>query len=472
MDSIEAHEQAIDDLKIIDNAENYPKAASQMARQRIDRAMSGAKQGTPSAAKSISDVEAERASARRSRDFSKPASEPVDLGKPVERADIPNPRQAANPKGQPTAFSPEAFGTAPAKPTREPREQLDKFDDQTLEEAKQELAAAGEAWGTFERPGRYIHDENFEPGALSNHRPETIVNAVPSARPNIEQQFPWLNNLPKMTEGKLRAALESGKGVEYTRLLNEAGRHIQAAKAQNAPIIEEYADRLEEAAKSAESVDPDLARTLRDIKAGSFSAVSRLRDFIERTLKDADSAAAFDKAISDLSTEELSSSSEESSGRGDHPREANQQAVELGPQSTLPGLEGAVAENKKMAAVELGKKLTEKINEPPKSIESAAGEMETMSPLFRGTGASLQNEMFSPRSASSPQSIVEAAGGVYGGKHDAGYEIKLPTSMTKDLPIAQWMKAHVSITIPEEKLTEENIKRAMQAKAREMSGNK
>lgn len=85
------------------------------------------------------------------------------------------------------------------------------------------------------------------------------------------------------------------------------------------------------------------------------------------------SAAAFDEAVSELTGEELREGSEESSGHSDTAREPAREAVQLGPQSTLPGLENAVAENKKMAAVELGKKLTDKINEPAKSIESAAG---------------------------------------------------------------------------------------------------
>jgi hypothetical protein len=310
------------------------------------------------------------------------------LENPGMLGNIKNPRETANPKGAPTAFSEKAFNAV-----RAPREQLEKFEPDTLEEAKLEVANMREMWGQFERPGRYIHDENFEPGALSNHRPETVVNAVPSARPSIEAEFPWLKNLPKMTEGKLRAAVESGKGVEYTRLLNEAGKHIQAAKVAAGPVIEEYRAQLEDAAKGVEGVDADLARTLRDVIAGKYSGMSRLRSFIKDRLGDAEAATAFDKAVGDLSAEELSEGTQEPAGQGNQPRE----------EGILPGLEGAVRENRAAAGRLQGEELTKAVRSAGENITEKTGEMETRSPLFRGTEASPQNEMFGP---GSPQAKV------------------------------------------------------------------
>ncbi len=418
MDSIEAHTQAREDLAQLGENVTLPEASKQVTRERIDRAMRGEKLGVPNVGKDSAQVAAERADARLERDFSKPATEPVTVGKPPTRAGqaaldnpgtlskIKNPRDAANPAGKATVFD-KNFD----KPVRAPKEQLDKFDDDTLEQAKAEVAAMSEHWQQFPRPGRFVHNTEDYP---TSENAETTAYGIKSARPQMEMTYPWLKNLPKMTAEKLRAAAESGKGVEYTRLLNEAGRHVQAMKASAGPILEEYGARLEDAAKSAEGEDPDLARMLRDAAAGKYSGMTGLRSFIEKSLHEAEAAAGFDKAITDLSAEELSSGTEESSGSGDNAREANQQAIELGPQSTLPGLENAVAENKKSAAVELGRKLTEKINEPAKSIESAAGEMETKSPLFRGTGASPQNEMF----GAAPQ-----------GKFKAGDEIRVPTPL-------------------------------------------
>ena len=69
----------------------------------------------------------------------------------------------------------------------------------------------------------------------------------------------------------------------------------------------------------------------------------------------------------------------------------------------------------------------------------------------------------------SPQQTVESAGGVYVGKGVTGHEIKLPESMTKNLPVPDTIKRNISVTIPEDKLTVENIKAAMEHKADQFS---
>lgn len=65
-------------------------------------------------------------------------------------------------------------------------------------------------------------------------------------------------------------------------------------------------------------------------------------------------------------------------------------------EGVLPGMEGAVREQREAAEREQGRQLTERANRPPESIEGRAGTMERESPLFRGTEASPQNEMFAP----------------------------------------------------------------------------
>jgi hypothetical protein len=66
-------------------------------------------------------------------------------------------------------------------------------------------------------------------------------------------------------------------------------------------------------------------------------------------------------------------------------------------EGVLPGMEGAVREQREAAGREQGRQLTERANRPPESIEERAGTMERESPLFRGTEASPQNEMFAQR---------------------------------------------------------------------------
>jgi len=83
------------------------------------------------------------------------------------------------------------------------------------------------------------------------------------------------------------------------------------------------------------------------------------------------------------------------------PRGTAEAAKEVAPPSepTLPGMEHIPAERAQAAAEEQGRQMTEQMTEPPRSVESAAGEMERNSPLFRGSEASPQNEMFAPGGA-------------------------------------------------------------------------
>lgn len=308
---------------------------------------------------------------------------------PNEDATIEEPESEAVDLGSATA----AAKKPRAPRVREPREQLMNFDPDTLEQAKQELIAANDKWQAFEKPGRYVHNANDK----IDGKPDIVAYGISSARPSIEAEHLWLKKLPKMTAGKLQAAVESGKGIEYTRLLNEAGQHIQRIREANAPVLEEMRGELESAAQNVESVDPDLAQTLRDVAAGKYSAALKFAEFAKGKLNEAESATAFAKAIdaaAEGSTEDVS----ESSAENPPENQGNQQAIELG---ILPGMQRAVAENRASAAVELGRRLSDKINEP-RSVESAAGEMEQKSPLFRGTAASPQNEMFSAQSQQNP----------------------------------------------------------------------
>jgi hypothetical protein len=98
--------------------------------------------------------------------------------------------------------------------------------------------------------------------------------------------------------------------------------------------------------------------------------------------------------------------------RVETPAPAAPQAKLKSPEGILPGMNDAVVQQRIAAGVEQGRQLTEKLNATPRSIEAAAGEMETKSPLFRGTDASPQNEMFSGASgkprAPSPENLQTA----------------------------------------------------------------
>ena len=90
------------------------------------------------------------------------------------------------------------------------------------------------------------------------------------------------------------------------------------------------------------------------------------------------------------------------------PAEAGQPEGTVEP--TLPGMERVPAERTEANAEEQGRQLTEKLTEPPKSIEHTAGEIEQKSPLFRDTETNPQGGLFGGESGQfEPGKVGEAA---------------------------------------------------------------
>jgi hypothetical protein len=67
----------------------------------------------------------------------------------------------------------------------------------------------------------------------------------------------------------------------------------------------------------------------------------------------------------------------------------------IGVPAPLPGMERVEEERAAARAEELQAQLTAELLRPKGSIEALAGTVETLSPLFRGSEASPQSEMFS-----------------------------------------------------------------------------
>lgn len=81
-------------------------------------------------------------------------------------------------------------------------------------------------------------------------------------------------------------------------------------------------------------------------------------------------------------------------------------------------------------------------------------------------------EVFSTKTApkSTPQDIVEKAGGIFRGNKGGMVEITLPREMADKLPIQDRMKDFVSITLPEDKISLGEVKNALHRKFVEMGG--
>lgn len=276
-----------------------------------------------------------------------------------------------------------------------------------LDEARAMMEHTHNILSQQQRPGRYFAD-------LGEETPIRGVKVPVTAVTSVRSQIPWFANL-KQTPADLERALRTGSGANYNRLISSAADYIERSREETQRMARSVEPDLEGLADQVRSLDPDLADFLAEAAKGNISTwletwQEKLAN-IERRIDDARTAIDFGHALEDLASEEraagepapgekeaATSSGGESARVGEERAPQEREAVAPHSSETiLPGLESAVREQREAAAAEQGRKLTEEANQPPKSIESAAGTMERESPLFRGTEASPQNELFPPR---------------------------------------------------------------------------
>ena len=229
------------------------------------------------------------------------------------------------------------------------------------------------------RPGRYQTVEG-EPGDISERGGRFY--GVSSMR----GQFPWFADM-KESPSELARAVERREGPAYNRLLQRAAEWEQAARESTRKTANEIAPDLGDLIEKTRGVDADLAAQLEQLRDGKI-ALDSSREWVQNVITDARAAAEFNSALDELAAAERESPESPAPG-GRAAGEAREESGE-----TLPGFASAVEEQRRAAGELQGERLTEKLNQPPESIEAAAGEMERTSPLFRGTEASPQREIF------------------------------------------------------------------------------
>jgi hypothetical protein len=218
--------------------------------------------------------------------------------------------------------------------------------------------------------------------------------------------------------------------------------------------------------------NPDLApsavqKALRNKDSAAYSKLmDKAVDFIRR--EDAKGAQDFLSSIEnpDAEPENVEPGAEEFAP----PPEETPQAPAIPPAEIaqrggiLPGMEQAVAEQNAGAAKVSAENLTNELNTPKGDITQAAGRMETLSPLFRGTEASPQREIFgkipnAPAPASTVPPVIDAAlkdsGWEYEGRNSFGlYTIKEPGT-------------NIRITLMERELNPDFIRRKIAEKEKQ-----
>ena len=266
-----------------------------------------------------------------------------------------------------------------------PEKVSSRFDPDVLEEAHRELASAADFAGAQERPGRYAADVEGEK--------ELQWYGVNSARRMIRDQWPWYSD--EMTPQQLVRAAERGKGADYERIMGAIADHVVAERDSARPVLEEYAPEMRALAEAVEHTDPELASNLRDLAEGRFRP-RNLKEYIANAIADAHAAAHFSDALDEARAEPAGpAGTEEIPGFAAEPRAEGGEAGGIEREPLLPGTEEAVAEHHRGAAEEQARRLTDEVR-TTQDINLAAGEMERGSPLFRGTEASPQHEMFAP----------------------------------------------------------------------------
>lgn len=278
-------------------------------------------------------------------------------------------------------------------------------------DATQEIRAASDLASTFERPGRYFagipqteqgipqRSQSSEKGIQAGG----VWYGVGSARNMIADQYPWFGQI-KHGPGKLAELAAKGKGAEYERLVQTVAEHIQREKESAAPVMAEFAPQLKSLADEIDGHDLELSDTLTHLANADGRGFTNLRQYVEQKVTDATQAAQFYRLV-DAAAKEAREASVESA-----PRPSSEVRKETGAgQQALPGLESAIKEQKTAAETVRGEKLTEEAKRPLGNIDQAAGEMESKSPLFRGTGASPQKEIFGNEALSAISKTIAAS---------------------------------------------------------------
>lgn len=289
-------------------------------------------------------------------------------------------------------------------PTGEPLPKAEpaakRYPPDVIQQAEAEMRGAASLGGSLERPGRYMSVTYKDATEWQGRSGEDYIwYGVGANKPTIAGQFPWFA-ADEVSLSRLNKALEMGKGADYERIVSRIADGIVRERETARPILEEFAPQLRELADKVRSLDPDLAQSMLDIAAGDAVGLRNLKPYIEGKINDAEAALLFSKAIDEATATARAAEPAELGGKPrpqNRPTERPEKPPELTTEraeGVLPGMERAVREQAEGAARVQGDKLTEKINEAPESIERAAGEMERSSPLFRGTEASPQKEIF------------------------------------------------------------------------------
>jgi hypothetical protein len=208
----------------------------------------------------------------------------------------------------------------------------------------------------------------IQPIALGPFEPKAAYRGP--QRPATVQRFPAL---PETVEGAERLPSETVKPMVKPRLtveekVKERLPQTEPVKAMEKPAGYKPSEKATTMSEAPKNLGPEFE-------------LDQLSHDVERSkaILDNPKATSEDKAAA---TERLNTA------------RARVTEIERS-RGVLPGMSEAVGKQAEGAARVKGEELTAEMNRP-KNVEEAAGRMETLSPLFRGTAASPQGELLRP----------------------------------------------------------------------------
>ncbi|HEV2386774.1 MAG TPA: hypothetical protein VGS20_05905 [Candidatus Acidoferrales bacterium] len=289
----------------------------------------------------------------------------------------------------------------------QPKPAREQFPADVIEEAESEMRAADSMLSSMDPTGRYRRGPAS--GLREDESKFDSWFGIGSARPMVSQMYPWYADEAIATPGQLAKAVEKGKGADYERIVRHIAEGITAERESAAPVVAEFAPRLRELSSALRTADPALSETLASLADGKLTlAAPKLRAYLEGAISDAETKANA-AAVVDAAGHEARSEA----GLAEAPRVGGETRGEPTPrpvepaEAILPGMESALEQERQAAAARQGQQLTEQLNLPAENVEAAAGQMERLSPLFRGTAASPQREIFAEPGAGLSAADVE-----------------------------------------------------------------